>query len=83
MGIHSVDYPCWCVIYSFEDRISDPLFCEFVVNFCSNKHMSASSKVFMLRPPIVLSPYTKRVEISIASFVKILKLISSKFAFPH
>ena len=28
-------------------ELSYALFCEFVVNFCSNKHMSVSSKVFM------------------------------------
>ena len=47
VSIHFIDYLCWCVIYSFEDRISYAHFCEFVVNVCSNKHMSASSKVFM------------------------------------
>ena len=60
MSIHFIDYLCWCVIYGFEDRIAYALLCEFVVNFCSNKHMSVSSKVFMY---IVLSPYKRRVEI--------------------
>ena len=38
VSIHFIYYLCWCVIYSFEDRISDALFHEFVVNSSSNKH---------------------------------------------